>query len=264
VKDLAVLVCAAMAVCACHRDGVAVVGAHASRPNGPASLYRTPPAATGSSLQADSHVRLVGHAEPGARVRLASPSGQAVFARSGSDGIWRIDVAAPTAPRLFGLAMVDGSRLVQSEGYLAVAPAGTAAQLRAGAGALVLGDRTVPPVIDAVDFDSKGGAVVSGRASPHAAVTVLVDGALRAQGVATAAGLFSLALDEPQSFADHRLEVVEAGRRASASVTLTPPARLSGVPYQSERTPSGWRIDWITPGGGLQTTLLISHEGAAA
>ena len=37
-----------------------------------------------------------------------------------------------------------------------------------GAGAVVLGDPHADPAILAVDFDSKGGAVVSGRAAPGA------------------------------------------------------------------------------------------------
>jgi hypothetical protein len=40
-------------------------------------------------------------------------------------------------------------------------------------------------------------------------------------------------------------------------------APLVGGPYRATATPVGWRIDWITPGGGQQTTLLMaSREGA--
>jgi hypothetical protein len=263
VKEWIVLACAGMVVCACHRDVGGVAGVHATRSNLAANLYKTPPAATKASLRDKEHIRLIGHAEPGARVRLASPSGQAVFANSGPDGVWRIDIASPSVPRLFGLAMIDGARPVQSEGYLAIAPKGVAAQLRAGAGALVLRERGSAPMIDAVDYDSKGGTVVSGRASPRGVIDILVDGVRRAHGSVMANGQFSLALDEPLVFAEHRLEVVDGARRASARVILTAPTRLAGVPYDSEMTPAGWRIDWVTPGGGVQSTLLISHEGAS-
>ncbi len=231
---------------------------------GPASLYRQPPAATSASLAAGAVVHLVGRAEPGAKVRLASPGGQAVLAQAGVDGGWSLDLPPAATPRLFGLAMIDGGHIIQSEGYVAIMPEGAAAQLRAGAGALVLGSRSDAPVILSVDFDAKGGAVVSGLASPHGAVEVWVDGERRARGQAAADGVFSLAPNEPLTLTEHGFEVVDGSRRAAVRAALSLAAPLSRGPYRSDRTPSGWRIDWMTPGGGLQTTLLLSHSGSPA
>ena len=35
-------------------------------------------------------------------------------------------------------------------------------------------------------------------------------------------------------------------------------APLTAGPFLAARTASGWRIDWMTPGGGVQTTFLIA------
>jgi hypothetical protein len=219
---------------------------------------------TAATLLARGKVRLAGRAGPGDRVRLASPAGPAAYALAGRDGAWSLVVAIPGEPRLFGLAMIEQGRAIQAEGYIAVTPEGTAAQLQAGAGAAVLGDLRADPAILAVDFDSKGGAVVSGRASPGAVVDLWVDGAQRGRTSTGAAGTFSMPLDEPLSFTNHRLEVADGARRAGAEPQLSPAEPLSGGPYRATLTPSGWRIDWMTPGGGLQTTLMLARSGAAA
>jgi len=250
---------------ACHAAETAgVAGSSGARPppaEGTSGAYRAPPTPTSAELEGGNRVSLTGRAEAGTQVRLASPSGQAVFAKAGPDGVWRFDLPAPLAPRLFGLASLEGRRLVQSEGYIAVTPHGLAAQLRSGAGARVLGGASAGPLIQSVDFDAKGGAVVSGRAPPRATLDIWVDGERRGHGQATDDGQFFLALDEPLTFAEHRFEVVDGSRRASARPRLSAAAPLTRGPYRGEKTPTGWRIDWITPGGGLQTTLLIADPG---
>ena len=128
----------------------------------------------------------------------------------------------------------------------------------------MLGDPRAEPAILAVDFDSKGGTVVSGRAAPGALVDLWVDGARRTRAAAGPGGSFSAPLDEPLAFTDHRLEIVEGARRADAGPRLSPPEPLTAGPYRATLTPSAWRIDWITPGGGLQTTLLLARDGGAA
>ena len=257
---------ALMGLVGCHGKTVATASTSPPSPvaRSAEAAYRTPPALTSATLLADGRVRLAGSAQPGDRVRLTSPAGPAAYAVAGRDGVWSLLLAAPAAPRLFGLAMIEHGRAIQSEGYLAVTPRGAAAQLRSGAGALVLGAPLAEPAILAVDFDSKGGTVVSGEAAPRMVVDLWVDGARRARSVAGPSGAFSVPLDEPLSFADHQLEIVVGDRKAAASPRLTPPVPLSGGPYRATLTPSAWRIDWMTPGGGLQTTLLLARNGDAA
>jgi hypothetical protein len=254
-----------MGLAGCQGKTVAsVAGPAPAAPRPAEAAYRTPPMLTSATLMADGRVRLTGLAGPGDRVRLASPAGPAAYAVAGPEGVWNLILPAPGAPRLFGLAMIEHGRPIQSEGYLALTPGGGAAQLRSGAGALVLGAPLAEPAILAVDFDSKGGTVVSGRAPPRTVIDLWVDGARRARTVAGPTGAFSAPLDEPLSFADHQLQIVAGDRRAEASPRLTAPEPLSGGPYRATSTPSAWRIDWMTPGGGLQTTLLLAHKGDAA
>ena len=267
-KDSIVIVVAlaVIGLAGCHgKSAISVAGAPPASPGRPAeATYRAPPALTAATLLAGGRMRLVGLAGPGDAVRLASPAGPAIYARTGRDGVWNLVVATPAAPRLFGLAMIENGRAIQSEGYVAITPRGTAAQLRAGAGALVLADLRAEPAILAIDFDSKGGTVVSGRASPRAVVDLWVDGVRRVRAPTGRAGSFSMPLDEPLGFADHQLEIVDGARRAEARPRLEPAQPLSGWPYRATLTPGAWRIDWMTPGGGLQTTLLLARNGEAA
>ena len=224
------------------------------------NIYHAPPAVTAVEVEPGGGVRLTGNAVPGDQVRLAPPAGQPMFAVAGRDGVWRIALASSAEPRLFGLAMVDHGRAVQAEGYVALTPGGGAAQLRAGAGAVVLAGRAETPVLLAADYDSKGGTVISGLASPRASLDLMVDGVRRARGRAGDDGAFSLPLDEPLGFADHQVQVVDGVRRGDAVVTLSPGQPFSARPYRATRAGSGWRIDWMTPGGGLQTTLLLNQN----
>jgi len=266
VKDGVIVALVLMGLTACQGKRAAPAPGGAPPPGGrpSAAAYRTPPAVTTATLAPGGRVRLVGRADPGDSVRLTTPAGPAAYALAGKDGVWRLMLPPAAEPRLYGLAMFDHGRAVQSEGYIAVTPRGTAAQLRAGAGALVMGERAPGPAILAVDFDSKGGTVVSGRASPRAVVDLWVDGVRRGRGGAGPDGLFSVALDEPLSFDDHQMAIVDGARRAEARPRLTAPQPLSGGPYRATEAPGGWRIDWMTPGGGLQTTLLLTGEAGAS
>ncbi|MEO8925518.1 MAG: hypothetical protein ABI306_00005, partial [Caulobacteraceae bacterium] len=166
-------------------------------------------------------VLLAGRAEAGSRVRLATPAGQAAFARADKNGCWRIVLATAPAVRLFGLSMIEGARTVQAEGYLALTQQGVAAQLRAGAGAEVLSAGGAPRIL-AVDFDHKGGTVVSGIATPGANLNLGVDGVQKGKVAADGAGRFALALDEPLSVGDHQLALNGAGLHTETRVSISP------------------------------------------
>jgi hypothetical protein len=174
-------------------------------------------------------------------------------------GAWRARLPASDAVRLFGLAAIDHGRTVQSEGYLAVTPGGLSAQLRAGAGARVIVAKG-PLRILSIDFDRKGGVVVSGIGPPGATVSLMADGAARGRVLADADGRFTFPFDEPLTSGSHTLEAVDGAARSGASVILTPPAPLTAGPYRAAREADGWRIDWLTPGGGAQATILLTPE----
>ena len=53
------------------------------------------------------------------------------------------------------------------------------------------------------------------------------------------------------------VEATDTDHRVQASATLSPALPLAHGPFRAARSATGWRIDWLTPGGGVQTTLLI-------
>ncbi len=227
--------------------------------------YLPPPSVTAATA-AGAGVTLTGKATAGLRVRLGTPDGVAVFAPTDSHGVWRLSLAASPAVRLFGLSMADaaGARTVQAEGYLAVTPQGRVAQLRSGSGALDISPRPAPLAILAVDYDRKGGSVVSGEASPASSVTIRVDGVQRGQANADANGRFSIGLSDALAPGEHEVEAADGELRVLTVATMTPAPILTQGPFRAERSASGWRIDWMTPGGGVQTTLLIDSLEPAA
>ena len=208
----------------------------------------------------------MGTAMPMVTVRLASPTGQALFVRSDRAGGWRLQLPPANEVRLFGLSEPGQGRPVQAEGYVAVTPSGLAAQLRAGSGAVALGLEPSGPVILAADYDRKGGTVISGVARPASAVTLRVDGAaVREPARVDAHGRFMSALNEPLQPGSHVLAATAgAGAHGEASLTISPAEQLAGGPFHATPAAGGWRVDWLTPGGGVQSTVLFDHQGGAS
>jgi hypothetical protein len=85
--------------------------------------YLAPPAPDTVRLDA-SGVVLSGHAPAGAKVRLAEPTGRAVFAQVDAQGRWTLPLGPSTEPRIFGLSAVSDGRTGQAEGYVVVTPRG--------------------------------------------------------------------------------------------------------------------------------------------
>ncbi|MES2340198.1 MAG: Ig-like domain-containing protein [Pseudomonadota bacterium] len=200
---------------------------------------------------------LTGRAPAGAPVRLASPDGAAMAAEADDKGVWRLVVPAAAQPRLFGLSSTQGTRTVQAEGYLLLTPDGRGYLLRSGAGAVRVG--AAPGLaITAFDFDREGAAVVSGAAPPSATITVRADGRQSADGRANAAGRFAISLSQPLAPGDHTLKIFSDGAENSATIDTSPAAALVDGPFRSSATPAGLRVDWMTPGGGVQSTVILN------
>jgi hypothetical protein len=234
--------------------GQAQAGAEAPDPG-----YRAAPQLTGMVKAPDGGVTLTGRALPSSEVRMVSPAGAAVDTRADGSGVWSAPIGPVSEPTLYRLAEEVGSRRVDAEGLVAVLPgAPTVALLRAGAGAEVVRAPGKEPVrILAVDYDQTGGAVVSGRAGAASPVRVTVDGQVAVEGAAGPDGRFSLTLPKPLGPGQRRLQVLTPQGAAEAEVAITPPAAPKDAPYTAAAEPFGWRVDWITPGGGPQTTLLL-------
>ncbi|CAN1529012.1 hypothetical protein MCEMIH16_01337 [Caulobacteraceae bacterium] len=201
---------------------------------------------------------LAGQAAPGARVLLVAPDGGQKEALADPAGNWLI-VAPPAGDlRLYGLAMMVGERSVQAEGFLALAPDGRLAQLRPGAGALVLSPASRRPVILALDFDRDGAAMVSGVGTVNAEIGLRLDRAAAGGSMVDRQGRFSFTLSRPIGAASHDLEISGEGGEDTVRVSAARAAELPGL-YRAARVAGAWRVDWRTPGGGVQSTLLFDH-----
>jgi hypothetical protein len=207
-------------------------------------------------------MRLEGSAAPGAKVRIASPAGDAQFAQADAKGRWSANVTPAQPVNLYGLSMKDGERMAQAEGSVLVAANGAAAQLRAGAGAVALAAASKAPRILAIDYDRGGGAVVSGVAAPGVELALRVDRARRGETKADSRGRFVIPLAEPLKPGLHAFEVAGPGGEDVRQANIGGASRLTGGPYAGVRTDFGWRVDWMTPGGGEQTTLLFERPAA--
>ena len=223
--------------------------------------YLEPPRVT-AARAADGTVGLAGSAAPNAKVRIASPAGDVIFAQADTQGRWSARVTPARAVNLYGLSMNNNERTAQAEGYVLVTAEGEVAQLRAGSGALVLSRASNAPRILAIDYDRDGGAVVSGVAAPGVDLALRVDRASRGETKSDAKGRFLIALAEPLKPGSHDFEVAGRGGEDRRQVETTMPARLASGPYAGARTDFGWRVDWMTPGGGEQTTLLFERPAA--
>jgi hypothetical protein len=199
-------------------------------------------------------VALRGQAPAGAKVRLRTPDGQAAFAVADAAGRWSLTLARAPAPRIFGLSIQDGPRQVQADGYVLVGPAGQTALLRAGTGALRL-DRPKTSGIAAVDFDAAGGALLSGWAPAGTDVAVRLDDRSPIEVRSDDGGRFILQLPR-LSAGPHKLEVSGAGFVDSMALAASPAAPLAAGPLRSQLIGRGLRADWLTPGGGVQSTIL--------
>lgn len=219
--------------------------------------YRPAPEVAGAVMGPEGRIEVEGTAPAAAVVRLASPAGAALFATADRLGAWRLIIPASGQPRLFGLSMSDKGRVAEAQGYLFVAPDGVLARLRAGGGSEALGARSAGLVALALDYDNRRAATLSGVGGSAEAESLRVDGVERGQATADAAGRFVLPLNEPLSPGQHDFDLAGAKREVRFSASIDAPADLAQAPFASSQIPAGWRVDWITPGGGEQTTLVL-------
>jgi hypothetical protein len=222
--------------------------------------YLTPPNPDGLRMTARGF-SLSGSAPARGRVRLATPSGQAMFADADDKGRWTIVLGPVPEPRVFGLSVTARGRTAQAQGYVVVTPKGQGAVLRAGAGARRF-DTPARPGLRAIDFDRGGGVEVSATTPASAAVLLHLDGRLTAQGRANAAGRYDASLPGPGSSTPirpgpHQVQVSGDGFSDTVAFEVSPPAPLAQGPVRSQFTEAGLRVDWMTPGGGVQSTILV-------
>jgi hypothetical protein len=266
VKGAGLILAAAVAAAAlggCSRPSPAqtATGRNASPP----ADYLSPPEVVRVVRDTGGAVALSGTGSAGAVVRLSSPDGSAMRTAVDRTGAWSLTLPAAGAPRLFSLSQVGGGRLVRARGYLAVLPApGPAAMVLrpATAAAPIASGGTLS--VSAIDFDASGAAVVSGRARPNQTVRLMLDGSEAGEDRADAAGRFDVSLPQALKHGPHVLTAAVAGLRASATLTAASPAPIPAGAFAASRLDGAWRIDWITPGGGVQSTVVFDPRGGRA
>lgn len=229
-------------------------------PSAAEARYIAPPAVTAAAPDSGA-VRLSGGAAPGATVMLGTPTGETLTAKADAEGRWTVAAPTPRAVTLYGLFMQVGERRVNAEGYLVLTPDGRAAELRAGGGARVLAPASRPPVILAIDYDSDGGAVVSGVGTARADVGLRVNRTAAGNSTVGEDGRFAIALGRPLTAGSHEFEVAGEGGEDLAVAATQRSGGLGEAVYRATPSDGGWRIDWRTPAGGLQTTLLLARRG---
>jgi hypothetical protein len=246
----------------CGRPGADWRQPHPSDQAAPAEAdYIRPPRVTAVTADASGAVVVSGRSEPMVTVRLSSPGGEAHGSTAGPDGAWSVAAPASGDVREFGLSEVIGDRVVQSEGYVAVIPGGrpAAVLLRAGTGSIALAAADGALHLRTVDFDTGGGATVAGVAKPGAAIHLILDGVSAGDAHADTAGRFAITASVLMKPGDHQLVVETPTAADEAKVAVSAPAPISGLPFHATRLAGGWRIDWLTPGGSVQCTVILDE-----
>ena len=105
-------------------------------------------------------------------------------------------------------------------------------------------------------------AVLSVLPRPNQPVRVFLDGQEAGEGQADARGWFDVSLSEPLAPTGHSVIVSTPDGRAAQAFDATRAAPLAAPPFAAGRKTGAWRIDWMTPGGGVQTTVLFDPAGA--
>jgi hypothetical protein len=253
------LALAAVAACA---PKPAAVNAAQSVPETPRD-YRPAPELQGGGMTADGRLELQGSALPNATVRLQSPDGAKQLATADDQGVWSVVLSPSPQPRLLSLAMSDNGQVVQALGYLFLAPDGAVARLRSGGGTQASARGQTGLAALALDYDNQRAATLSGMAGPRETVTVRVDGVERGQATANGEGRFVVPL-QPLPAGAHLFDLLSTTQEAHFSAIINAPAALGRATYAAQRLGRGWRVDWMTPGGGEQTTLILAPSGQGA
>ena len=250
---------------ACAAAGACSGSAPAHGPTGKAppapTAYLAPPAVT-DARRTGSAVLLSGTASAGAAIRLASPDGSALTGNADRKGAWRLTAPVGAAARLYSLSELSAGRLVRAIGYVAVlpAPGPAAAMLRPAASALVPGHAGARG-LRSLDYDASGAAMAAGRSAPGETVRLALDGEEAGADRADAAGDFSASLSHPLAPGQHVLGVSGQRLRASVGFAATRASQVATPPFDAQRVDGAWRVDWMAPGGGVQTTVLFDPRG---
>lgn len=222
-----------------------------------AAGYWRAPEITGVDQTGSNMFVVTGQTIANARVRFGYSGQRAVGVTSDSKGRFRAELPSSPEGGLFDLSTEDGGRSMHADGRLFI-PAGApekAVLMRPGAPSLALfNDLTAVAVID---YDRAGALAIAGRVAPTTTIEVILNGEIRARTTSDDRGFYTATTQiEPpgKSETANSLSVMAGGketvRNFNDSVVATDNDRIS-------RFADGWRVDWVLPGGGMQTTLVF-------
>ncbi|HEY9235618.1 MAG TPA: hypothetical protein VIP08_11355, partial [Phenylobacterium sp.] len=91
-----------------------------------------------------------------------------------------------------------------------------------------------------------------------AALSVHIDGRKFGEGRAGQDGRYALALtQQPLTPGRHQIDVFGDATENPVMIDATPAPALSQGPFRAASVDAGLRVDWMTPGGGAQSTILL-------
>lgn len=226
--------------------------------------YLRPPSILTARIERDGAFAIEGVAQPGARVVLTGAEGGGAQAQADGEGHWSVRLPAAAAVRLFGITMTASGRTVEGEGFLMLAPDGRAAQLRAGSASRVLTAATRAPRILAVDFDRDGGAIIGGVAQAGSGMNIRVDRTAAGDVTADSEGRFVAAILRRLPAGSHLIDVSGDAGGDELVVRIEAAAPLGGAVFRAQRLDRAWRVDWRTPGGGVQSSVVVARTETGA
>lgn len=221
--------------------------------------YASAPRITSVSAGAPGRVMLGGEAQPGSRVRVqyGAGGGQAIGSTADSKGRYRVDLPTTPVGGLYDVSTVEnGGREMHADGRLFVPPdvQDRAVLLRTGAPSLSIGGPQAP--LSVVDFDGAGALIISGRVAPATEVEVSVDGGPPATVQSGPDGIYHVKgqVSSPERGAQIVLNVHAGSTDVGRTLLFTVPDADRGD--QMSRVDGGWRVDWVLPGGGMQSAIV--------
>ena len=218
--------------------------------------YTPAPQITGVQQNGPNGFVITGQADPDGRVRFLYGQQRAIGVTADSKGRFRAELPAGQMGGLYDLSIEDTGRLLHAEGRLFVPPMHPtkAVLMRTGSPSQSLFNQS--EALAVMDYDGAGAVAFSGRVAPRTQVNFILNGEIRARVTSDDKGFYSATgqMNAPGSAP----AVIGLGLQAGAiQATHQVPVSLPATADQVTPQGDGWRVDWVVPGGGIQTTIVF-------
>ena len=222
-----------------------------------AAGYWRAPEITGVDQAGSNMFVVTGQTIANARVRFGYSGRRAVGVTSDSKGKFRAELPSGPEGGLYDLSTEDGGRSMHADGRLFI-PADApekAVLMRPGAPSLALFNDIMPVAV--IDYDRAGALAIAGRVAPTTTIEVVLNGEIRARTISDDRGFYTATtqIDPPgDTETANTLSVVAGGKESARNFA---DSRIKADSDSITRFADGWRVDWVLPGGGMQTTLVF-------